>query len=165
MNPYEQPGYNQQYQQPYQRRDTYQQPFYPQPTEPEITDAAQIYYQQPPTIEDPDDFHICEGVLEVLTDGFGFLRSDNYLPGARDIYVSNAQIRRFGLKTGDWIAGKARQSKEGEKYLALYYITAINGDDPESVGSRKPFEELVPIFPNERLTLEHAGDNNLLLYA
>jgi transcription termination factor Rho len=163
MNPYEQPGYNQQYQQPYQRRDTYQQPFYPQPTEPEITDAAQIYYQQPPTIEDPDDFHICEGVLEVLTDGFGFLRSDNYLPGARDIYVSNAQIRRFGLKTGDWIAGKARQSKEGEKYLALYYITAINGDDPESVGSRKPFEELVPIFPNERLTLEHAGDNNLAI--
>ena len=67
------------------------------------------------------------------------MRSDNYLPRARDIYVSNAQIRRFGLKTGDWIAGKARQSKEGEKYLALYYITAINGDDPESVGSRKPF--------------------------
>jgi transcription termination factor Rho len=97
----------------------------------------------------------CEGVLEVLPDGYGFLRSENYLPGTHDIYVSIAQIRRFGLRTGDLVTGKTRPSKEGERFLALLYITAINGDDPESAPHRKQFEELVPIYPNERLTLEH----------
>jgi len=108
----------------------------------------------------------CEGVLEVLPDGYGFLRSDNYLPGNRDVYVSIAQIRRFGLKTGDMITGKTRPSKEGERFLALLYITAINGDDPEKAQTRRPFEELVPIFPNERLTLESKGlgrDQNLAI--
>lgn len=108
----------------------------------------------------------CEGVLEVLPDGYGFLRSDNYLPGNRDVYVSIAQIRRFGLKTGDMITGKTRPSKEGERFLALLYITAINGEDPEKAQTRRPFEELVPIFPNERLTLESKGlgrDQNLAI--
>jgi transcription termination factor Rho len=108
----------------------------------------------------------CEGVLEVLPDGYGFLRSENYLPGNRDVYVSIAQIRRFGLKTGDMITGKTRPSKEGERFLALLYITAINGDDPEKAQTRRPFEELVPIFPNERLTLESKGlgrDQNLAI--
>ncbi|NLB61094.1 MAG: transcription termination factor Rho [Clostridiales bacterium] len=170
MNPYEQQNsYNQQYQQQYQRRDNYQQqqPYYqhnaPQVAEPEIPDAAQVFYQQNQTQDDPVDFTFCEGVLEVLPDGYGFLRSENYLPGPRDIYVSNAQVRRFGLKTGDWIAGKSRQSKEGERYLALYFITAINGDEPENVTNRKSFEDLVPIFPNERLTLEHNGDSTLAI--
>lgn len=99
----------------------------------------------------------CEGVLEVLPDGYGFLRSENYLPGNRDVYVSIAQIRRFGLKTGDMITGKTRPSKEGERFLALLYITAINGDEPEKAQARRPFEELVPIFPNERITLESKG--------
>ncbi|MBR0026338.1 MAG: transcription termination factor Rho [Clostridia bacterium] len=98
-----------------------------------------------------------EGVLEVLPDGYGFLRSENYLPGNHDVYVSIAQIRRFGLKTGDLVTGKTRPSKEGERFLALLYITAINGEDPEVVAQRKPFEELVPIYPNERLTLECPG--------
>jgi len=98
-----------------------------------------------------------EGVLEVLPDGYGFLRSENYLPGNHDVYVSIAQIRRFGLKTGDLVTGKTRPSKEGERFLALLYITAINGEDPEVVAQRKPFEELVPIYPNERLTLESPG--------
>ncbi len=108
----------------------------------------------------------CEGVLEVLPDGYGFLRSDNYLPGNRDVYVSIAQIRRFGLKTGDMVTGKTRPSKEGERFLALLYITAINGEEPEKAQTRRPFEELVPIFPNERLTLESKGlgrDQNLAI--
>ncbi len=100
----------------------------------------------------------CEGVLEVLPDGYGFLRSENYLPGNHDIYVSIAQIRRFGLRTGDLVTGKTRPGKEGERFLALLYITAINGIDPEEAIKRKPFEELVPIYPNERLTLEGSND-------
>ena len=104
-----------------------------------------------------------EGVLEVLPDGYGFLRSDNYLFGQRDVYVSIAQIRRFGLRTGDLVTGKTRPSKEGERFLALLYITAINGESPEKVAERKPFEELVPIFPNERYTLECSGKNNLAI--
>ena len=98
-----------------------------------------------------------EGVLEILPDGYGFLRSENYLPGNRDVYVSIAQIRRFGLKTGDLVTGKTRPSKEGERFLALLYITAVNGLDPETITGRRPFEELVPIYPNERLTLEFPG--------
>ncbi len=96
----------------------------------------------------------CEGVLEVLPDGYGFLRSENYLPGNHDVYVSIAQIRRFGLRTGDLVTGKTRPGKDGERFLALLYITAINGEDPETAPRRKHFEELVPIYPNERLTLE-----------
>ena len=99
-----------------------------------------------------------EGVLEVLPDGYGFLRSNNYLPGQHDVYVSIAQIRRFGLRTGDLVTGKTRPSKEGERFLALLYITAVNGEDPEKLADRKPFEELVPVFPNERYTLECAGN-------
>ncbi len=104
-----------------------------------------------------------EGVLEVLPDGYGFLRSENYLSGQRDVYVSIAQIRRFGLRTGDLVTGKTRPSKEGERFLALLYITAVNGESPEKIGERKPFEELVPIFPNERYTLECAGTSNLAI--
>ena len=103
-----------------------------------------------------------EGVLEVLPDGYGFLRSDNYLPGNRDVYVSIAQIRRFSLKTGDLVTGKTRPSKEGERFLALLYITAINGEPPENVAGRKSFENLVPVFPDERLTLEQSGVRNNL---
>lgn len=108
----------------------------------------------------------CEGVLEVLPDGYGFLRSENYLPGNRDVYVSIAKIRRFSLKTGDLVTGKTRPSKEGERFLALLYITAVNGEEPEKAQTRKPFEELVPIYPNERITLESPGlghDQNLAI--
>lgn len=104
-----------------------------------------------------------QGVLEVLPDGYGFLRSDNYLPGNRDVYVSIAQIRRFLLKTGDMVTGKTRPSKEGERFLALLYITAVNGEPPEAAAHRRPFEELVPIYPDERLTLECPGENNLAI--
>jgi len=95
-----------------------------------------------------------EGVLEVLPDGYGFLRSDNYLSGSKDIYVSPSQIRRFNLKTGDLIRGKGRIPKEGEKFQALLYVQTVNGDPPEVAARRIPFEKLTPIYPDERITLE-----------
>ncbi|MCR4436437.1 MAG: transcription termination factor Rho [Clostridiales bacterium] len=95
-----------------------------------------------------------EGVLEVLPDGYGFLRSENYLSGNRDVYVSPSQIRRFGLKTGDKIKGKGRIPKEGEKFQALLYVQSVNGDSPEVAAKRIPFEYLTPIYPDQRITLE-----------
>ena len=95
-----------------------------------------------------------EGVLEVLPDGYGFLRSDNYLSGPRDVYVSPSQIRRFGLKTGDKLRGKGRIPKEGEKFQALLYVQSINGDTPDVASKRVPFEYLTPIYPDKRITLE-----------
>lgn len=95
-----------------------------------------------------------EGILEVLPDGYGFLRSDNYLSGSKDVYVSPSQIRRFGLKTGDKIKGRARVPNTGEKFQALLYVQEVNGDPPEVAAKRIPFECLTPIYPNVRITLE-----------
>ena len=95
-----------------------------------------------------------EGVLEVLPDGYGFLRSDNYLSGAKDVYVSPSQIRRFSLKTGDKVLGKGRIPKEGEKFQALLYVQAVNKLPPEEASKRTPFEYLTPIFPDNKLNLE-----------
>jgi len=95
-----------------------------------------------------------EGVLEVLPDGYGFLRGDNYLSGPKDIYVSPSQIRRFNLKTGDKILGKGRIPKDGEKYQALLYVQDVNGDSPETAQKRVSFEYLTPIFPEKRINLE-----------
>ena len=95
-----------------------------------------------------------EGILEVVNEGFGFLRAENYLSGPKDVYISNAQIRRFRLKNGDKVTGKTRPMRDTDKYSALLYITAINDMPPEENIGRRPFEELIPIFPNERLTLE-----------
>ena len=95
----------------------------------------------------------CEGVLEVLNDGYGFMRSDKN-PDGRDVYVSNAQIRKFGLRTGDYIRGRIRPKVEGDSRLALLYIDSINDMDPDTAATRIPFEDLTPIHPNVRLTLE-----------
>ena len=95
-----------------------------------------------------------KGVLEVHPDGYGFLRSQNYLPGPKDVYVSIAQIRRFNLKTGDLVTGKTRPGREGEKFLALLYITQINDRPVDSVSRRPNFDTLVPIYPDSRITLE-----------
>lgn len=95
-----------------------------------------------------------EGVLEVLPDGYGFLRSDNFLSGNKDVYVSPSQIRRFGLKTGDKVKGKGRIPKEGEKFQALLYVQSVNGDTPDVASKRVSFEHLTPIFPDHRITLE-----------
>ena len=103
-----------------------------------------------------------EGVLEVLPDGYGFLRMNNYYSGPKDIYLSITQIRRFNLKTGDYVEGRARPHREGDKFDALMYIDKVNGLLPDENARRKTFEELVPIFPNERYTLETAGESNSL---
>lgn len=101
-----------------------------------------------------DGFIFASGILEVLPDGFGFLRPFNYLPSAEDIYVSPSQIRRFNMHTGDFVSGKVRAPKESEKFYALLYVEAINGDDPEKASQRIDFNNLTPIYPLERLILE-----------
>lgn len=95
-----------------------------------------------------------EGILEVLEDGYGFLRCDNYLSGSDDIFVSPTFIRKFNLKTGDWISGKCRRQKETEKFAALIYINTINYDPPVVAIKRTDFHHLTPIFPCEKLKLE-----------
>ena len=109
-----------------------------------------------PELLEGGDCGDAEGVLEIMSEGFGFLRVVNYLPGPKDVYVSNAQIRRFRLKTGDLVTGKTRPTRETDKFGALLYITSVNGLAPEEIAQRRPFDELVPIFPQERLTLESA---------
>lgn len=95
-----------------------------------------------------------DGILEVHPEGFGFLRSDNYLSGDRDIYISPSQIRRFNLRTGDRVTGITRAAKEGEKFQALLYVQGVNGDNPETVIKRPDFEDLTPIYPKEKLVME-----------
>lgn len=97
------------------------------------------------------------GILEVMPDGYGFIRCENYLPGENDVYVSPSQIRKFNLKTGDIISGNTRIKSQSEKFSALLYITSINGCHPSEAMKRKNFEDLTPIFPNERLRLETPG--------
>jgi transcription termination factor Rho len=102
-----------------------------------------------------------EGVLETLPDGFGFLRAPdyNYLPGPDDIYVSPSQIRRFNLRTGDIISGHIRPPKEGERYFALLKVESINYEDPERAREKILFDNLTPLYPNERLRLEYQPDD------
>lgn len=95
-----------------------------------------------------------QGILEILPDGFGFLRVENYSPGPEDIYVSASQIRRFNLRTGDMVSGQVRPPKDNEKYFALLKVQAVNMFDPDSLRIRNHFEELTPIYPNERIRLE-----------
>ncbi len=95
------------------------------------------------------------GILEVMNEGYGFIRCENYLPGENDIYVSPAQIKRFNLKTGDIIIGNQKVKTEKEKFAALLYIKTINGYSPEDAVRRKNFEDLTPIFPDERIRLEN----------
>ncbi|HQZ12277.1 MAG TPA: transcription termination factor Rho [Devosia sp.] len=103
-----------------------------------------------------------EGVVEVLPDGFGFLRSPdaNYLPGPDDIYVSPSQIRRFSLRTGDTVEGEIRSPKEGERYFALIKVASINFEDPEKIRHKVNFDNLTPLYPDERLRLELPDPTN-----
>src|SRR5207302_5238609 len=102
-----------------------------------------------------------EGVLETLPDGFGFLRapSYNYLPGPDDIYVSPSQIRKFDLQTGDTVSGQIRQPKDGERYFALIKVEAVNFEPPARTHDRIFFENLTPLYPQQRLRLETVSDN------
>src|SRR6478735_12775920 len=104
---------------------------------------------------------IGEGVVEVLSDGFGFLRSPeaNYLPGADDIYVSPSQIRRFGLRTGDTLEGQIRSPKEGERYFALLKVSHINFRDPEQHRSTVIFDNLTPLYPQKKINLASKPTN------
>ena len=94
------------------------------------------------------------GVLELQPDGYGFLRAENCLPGPNDVYISIAQIRRFNLRSGDHVVGKTRPQREGDRYSAMMYITEVNGESPEKAAERPRFEDLVPIYPDQRLRLE-----------
>lgn len=100
-----------------------------------------------------------KGVLEIIPDGFGFLRGSNYLSTENDIYVSPSQIRRFGLKTGDLVTGISKPYNPSEKFKGLMFVSEINGEDPMTSRNRTPFENLVPIYPNERLTLENEKED------
>ena len=97
------------------------------------------------------------GILEVLSEGYGFIRSDNYLPGEGDVYVAPSQIRRFSLKTGDIVVGNTRVKNPTDKFGALLFVKSINGMDPELIAKRPNFEDLTPIFPNSKLSLERPG--------
>lgn len=97
------------------------------------------------------------GILEVMADGFGFIRSDNFLPGENDVYVAPSQIRRFGLRTGDIIEGNTRIKTMNEKFSALLYLKKVNGFPPEFATRRRNFEDMTPIFPDKRIKLETPG--------
>ncbi len=105
---------------------------------------------------------VAYGILEVMADGFGFIRCENYLPGDNDIYVSPMQIRKFNLKTGDIILGKVRVRTQNEKFAALLFINQVNGYTISEVIARKNFEDLTPIFPNEKLKMETSRENTAM---
>ena len=104
-----------------------------------------------------------EGILEVMPDGYGFIRCENYLPGDGDVYVSPTQIRRFNLKTGDIVCGNTRIKTQGEKFSALLYVRSVNGYHPSEAQKRTGFENLTPIFPNERIRLEYGRGVNMAM--
>lgn len=109
------------------------------------------------TIMNLDSGITANGILEVMPDGYGFIRCENYMPGENDVYVSPSQIRKFNLKTGDIISGNTRVKTQQEKFSALLYVTTVNGYHPSVAQRRKNFEDLTPIFPNRRIRLERPG--------
>ena len=109
-----------------------------------------------------DSGEVANGILEVMADGYGFIRCENYLPGENDVYVAPSQIRRFNLKTGDIIVGNTRVKTQGEKFSALLYVKSVNGYSPSEALHRYNFEDMTPIFPDQRLNLE-SGNNNVAM--
>ena len=122
-------------------------------------DKKDNYHAQP---RQEHDAPLADGILEVLSDGYGFIRCANYLPGENDVYVSPAQIKRFGLKTGDVIIGNKKIKNQGEKFSALLYIKSVNGYSVAEVMRRPSFEKLTPIFPNERLHMEISSSSTAM---
>jgi transcription termination factor Rho len=110
-------------------------------------------------VEEEEEEGVGSGILDILSDGYGFLRTSGYLPSEKDIYVSMSQIRRFRLKRGDEVKGQIRPPKDSEKYNALLRIEAVNGDDPEVAQRRRQFESLTPLYPQDRLRLETRASN------
>ena len=119
--------------------------------------VSKNYISSPTDIEQLDSGEIKSGILEVMGDGYGFIRCDNFLPGEQDVYVSPALIRRFGLRSGDIIVGNTRIKSQNEKFSALLYIKTVNGYNSSVLLNRPKFEDLTPIFPNKRIHLETAG--------
>lgn len=105
-----------------------------------------------------DGYLFMEGILEILEEGYGFLRPINYTPSPEDIYISASQIRRFELRNGDKVSGKVRPPKENERYFGLLHVDAVNGQDPELAKERVHFPALTPIYPNKRIVLETSPD-------
>ena len=120
-------------------------------------DAKNPEERSAPDLSNLDSGIQAEGILEVMPDGYGFIRCANYLPGENDVYVSPSQIRRFGLKTGDILKGNTRIKTQQEKFSALLYLKTINGRSPAEASKRYNFEDMTPIFPNERLMMEREG--------
>src|SRR6476469_10671228 len=112
------------------------------------------YVEQPMTQAERDAALTTGGILEIVDDGYGFLRGEALLPGQNDVYVSQSQIRRFGLRTGDFVTGQVRPPKESEKYYGLLRVETVNGLDPDVAKQRPYFEQLTPIFPNRMINLE-----------
>lgn len=114
--------------------------------------------ETPPAVkqEEPEVYDVFEGMLEVLADGYGFLRSAGYLSGSKDVYVAPLIIKRHALKTGDKVLGKCKMQKDNEKFQALFEVLSVNGFDPEVAQKRKPFDTLIPIYPDEKFKLEIA---------
>jgi transcription termination factor Rho len=143
------------------REDSYNYGYHEEPGAPRINprgDAATI--TSPEELARLDSGETKSGILEVMSEGYGFIRCDNYLPGEADVYVSPAMIRRFGLRTGDILVGNTRIKTQSEKFSALLYIDTINGYSLEETAKRVKFEHLTPIFPNERIRLEVKGSSN-----
>ena len=112
------------------------------------------HYDKEAVLEQLDSGQMANGILEVMPDGFGFIRCENYLPGENDVYVSPAQIRRFNLKTGDIVEGNIRVKTQNEKFSALLFVQSVNGFSPQEATRRMNFEDMTPIFPNQRIRLE-----------
>ena len=123
---------------------------------PEKTEKAEKNNPED-TLSSLDSGVTANGILEVLADGYGFIRCANYLPGENDVYVSPSQIRRFNLKTGDIVCGNTRIKTQQEKFSALLYVSSVNGAHPSVAQNRKNFNDLTPIFPDERIHLEYSG--------
>lgn len=124
-------------------------------TEPKKPDAPIVHKNE--FASELDSGQIANGILEVMPDGFGFIRSANYLPGENDIYVAPSQIRRFNLKTGDIVKGNIRIKTQGEKFGALLFVKSVNDMKPDEITKRFNFEDMTPIFPDERIRLEKPG--------
>lgn len=170
---YRQGGYNNNYRPSYRQNNTYTG--YPQrSTENHFSDGVYRmnrsagFAEQAESGQTPDLLQLTEGepasgILEILPDGYGFLRSSTLLPGKKDIYVSVAQIRRFDLRTGDFVEGKARAQRDNDKFAALLLVEKVNGDDAKENPERLQFDQLVPIYPNKRISLEGAGESDNML--
>lgn len=125
----------------------------------EDRDKEIVIIEENPEPEQKEEIQIAEGILEVMPDGYGFIRCENFLPGENDVYVSPSQIRRFRLKTGDILNGNMRQKNINEKFGAMTFLNSANGIPAEKVRNRPNFEDLTPIFPNKRLRMETSTEN------